>query len=162
MAQPMIVIGVGNELRGDDGVGLAVLRVLRDRDLPAGGDAVTLREATGEGATLMETWQGADVAILIDAVRADGDPGTVYRFDAREQTLPSQFFNYSTHAFSVAEAVELARALGQLPPHLLVYGIEGADYDTGAGLSAPVEASVETVADQILDDLHRYHQPPTR
>jgi hydrogenase maturation protease len=162
MAQPMIVIGVGNELRRDDAVGLAVLRALRDRDLPANGDAVTLREASGEGATLMETWQGADVVILVDAVCSDGEPGTVYRFDAHEQILPSQFFNYSTHAFSVAEAVELARALGQLPPHLIVYGIEGSDYDTGAGLSAPVDASVETVADQILDDLHRHHQPPTR
>lgn len=158
----MIVIGVGNELRGDDGVGLAVLRALRDRDLPANGGAVTLREASGEGATLMETWQDADVAILIDAVCSGGEPGTIYRFDAREQTLPSQFFNYSTHAFSVAEAVELARALGQLPPHLIVYGIEGADYATGEGLSAPVDASVETVADQIVDDLHRHHQPPTR
>ena len=91
--------------------------------------------------------------ILIDAVQSQGEPGAVYRFDARQDPPPADFFNYSTHAFSVAEAVQLARALDQLPPALLIYGIEGAAFEPGVGLSPAVEAAVNTVADRICADV---------
>ena len=61
-------------------------------------------------------------------------------FDAGNSPIPSDFFNYSTHAFSVAEAVELARALNKLPTRLLIYGIEGVDFSAGIGLTEAVQS----------------------
>src|ERR1035437_1465469 len=147
--QPSIVIiGVGNEYRSDDGAGIAVARRLRAL-FPTG---VTILEESGEGAALIQAWQGAAWVMLVDAVRSGASPGTIHRLDARAASVPSGFFHYSTHAFSVAEAVELARALDQLPPHLVVYGIEGANFAAGVELSPAVEPAVEAVVQRLAKE----------
>jgi hydrogenase maturation protease len=143
-----LVIGLGNDYRGDDAVGHVVARRLKA--IP--GDTVRVLEESGEGAALIETWKGADFVILIDAVHSGGTPGTIYRFDAKTN-LPGSFFHYSTHAFSVAEAVELARALNQLPRRLVVYGIEGENFDSGVGLSREVEAAADEVLRSVKEEL---------
>jgi hydrogenase maturation protease len=154
---PVKVIGVGNPFRGDDGAGVAVACRLKTLARPG----VAVEEASGEGASLMEAWQDAGAVILVDAVRSGAAPGTVFRFDARQEVLPSSFFHYSTHAFSVAEAVELARALGQLPARLLLYGIEGKTFAAGAGLSPEVEGAVEDVARRVQAEVAAF-APPAR
>jgi hydrogenase maturation protease len=147
---PLIVIGVGNPYRRDDAVGLLIARRVRDA-VPA---SVAVLEESGEGAALMEAWRGAEIVVLCDAVRSGAEPGTIHRLEAARQPIPSGFFRYSTHAFSVAEAVEMARALGQLPPHLLIFGIEGADFAAGTELSPAVEAAAHTVIREVLAVVH--------
>ena len=144
-----MVIGLGNDFRRDDGAGRIAARKIKE----AAGEEVCVIEESGEGAALMEAWRDAEFVILIDAVHSGAAPGTIHRIDARVQPLPSNFFHYSTHAFSVAEAVELARALGQLPPRLVVYGIEGRDFSSGEALSTEVAAAVEEVARQVKGEL---------
>jgi hydrogenase maturation protease len=147
----VICIGVGIPFRRDDGAGIAVLNRLKERQIPG----LHLLESSGEGATLITLWAGGDHVFIVDAACSDGIPGSIYRIDARQQALQPDFFYYSTHAFSVAEAVELARALDQLPPHLIIYGIEGADFGMGAELSAPVQAAADQVADRIAEAAQR-------
>lgn len=144
-----LIIGVGNPYRGDDAVGLWVAeRLERRANLPA-----QVCSASGEGAALLALWQGVECAIVVDAVRSGAAPGKIFRFEAQRQVVPARFFHYSTHAFSVAEAVELSRALGQLPPRLILYGIEGEGFRAGQGLSPCVRGACETVIVHILEDL---------
>lgn len=145
----IVVIGVGNPYRGDDAVGRLVARRLMESPPPG----VTVLEESGEGAALMEAWEEADAVILVDAVQSGGAPGAIHRFDAQAQSIPSQFFHYSTHAFSVAESVELARALDQLPPQLIVYGIEGVDFSSGETLTPAVAAAMDEVMKLILQEI---------
>ena len=145
----IVIIGVGNEYRGDDGAGIAVAHRLRAL-FPSG---ITILEESGEGAALIQAWQDAAWVMLVDAVRSGASPGTIHRLDALAASLPSGFFHYSTHAFSVAEAVELARSLDQLPPHLIVYGIEGANFAAGVELSPAVEQAVEAVVERAADEI---------
>jgi hydrogenase maturation protease len=148
--QPSIVIiGVGNKYRSDDRAGIAVARRLRAL-FPTG---VTILEESGEGAALIEAWRGATWVMLVDAVRSGASAGTIHRLDARAAPLPMGFFHYSTHAFSVAEAVELARSLDHLPPHLVVYGIEGANFAAGVELSPAVEQAVEVVVERLAEEV---------
>ncbi len=141
------VIGIGNEYRGDDAVGrLVVWRLKSQPD-------VRIIEESGEGAALMEAWKGADAAILVDAIQSGEAPGTVHRLDASAGAIPSRFFHYSTHAFSLAEAVELARALGELPSRTIIYGIEGRSFAAGSALSPEVAAAVELVAARIRSEV---------
>jgi hydrogenase maturation protease len=141
----ILVIGIGNEYRSDDGVGLVVARRLKER-VPS---RVSVREESGEAAALMETWREADVVILIDAVCSGADPGTVHRLDAHEGPIPGRFFQTSTHAFGVAEAIEMARTLGQLPPRLILFGIEGKSFEAGVGLSPEVDKVVPRVMELV-------------
>jgi len=145
----ILVIGVGNEYRSDDAVGLVVAR--RFRQLSLGN--VTVIEASGVGTDLMESWKGADTVIIVDAASSGAKPGTIHRIDARAQRVPTGLLRYSTHAFSVGEAVELARAMNRLPPRMVVYGIEGERFDEGTVLSRAVQGSVDTVVDLVLKQL---------
>ena len=144
-----IFIAVGNPFRGDDGVASVVLRHLR-KDLPTG---VTVLEETGDGAELFEAWQGAGSVILLDAVLSGAPPGTIHRFDAASEKLPVWFSHSSTHSFGVAEAIELARTMGDLPPRLIVYGIEGLDFSAGTELSPEVAEVVAKAAALILQEI---------
>jgi hydrogenase maturation protease len=90
--------------------------------------------------------------ILVDAVVSGREPGTVTGFDAVAAPLPAVFSGCSSHSFGVAEAVELARALGRLPKRLNVYGIEGSEFTQGVGLSPKVARAVETLAVQIIQN----------
>jgi hydrogenase maturation protease len=146
---PLLLIGIGNEFRRDDGVGLVIVRQLRPRLPPD----VRVLELSGEGVSLMQAWQDAAMVGVFDAVRSPSPPGTLYQIDAHAQTVPSQFFHYSTHAFSLAEAVELSRVLDQLPPQIHLYGIAGSDFSYGVGLSDAVAAAVPVVVDRVWQNL---------
>lgn len=153
-----VVVGVGNELRGDDAAGLEVAARLRRR-VPAGVDVVLCGQ---EPSRLMDAWEEADAAVVIDAVSGETAPGTVHRFDASVEPVPARVFRSSTHAFGVGEVIEIARALHKLPPRVLVFGIEGAAFSTGAGLTPAVEAAVDRTADAVLDEFERLTGEETR
>jgi hydrogenase maturation protease len=143
------VIGIGNAYRGDDAAGLRVASLLRER----AGRWLKVFERSGEGAALMEAWHGADVVILIDAAQSGAPLGTIHHLNVSAERLPRQVLNTSTHAFGVVEAIELARALNQLPPRVIVYAIEGQCFDLGAALSPEVERAAREVAARIIDEL---------
>jgi hydrogenase maturation protease len=148
-----LVIGVGAIDRGDDAVGLMVARQIKDARPPG----VKIIETSGDGAAIMEAWKSAAIVIVIDAAHARQTPGRIHRFDAAAQPIPAQFVRHSTHAFGLAEAIELARALRQLPPRLVVYAIVGANFALGAGLDSQVQAAAKRVARQVLKE---FHAPP--
>lgn len=145
-----LVIGVGNELRGDDGVGIEIARRLRGSAQEVG---IEVREAQGEPMSLLDIWQGADAVVLVDAMRSGAPAGTVQRFDASRESLPARLRgSSSTHAFALAEAIELGRALGRLPARLIVYAVEGRNFDAGRELSAEVAAVAPALADAVLGE----------
>lgn len=143
-----LVIGCGFEDRGDDAAGLLVARRLKQLGYEA-------REQSGEVAALLSAFEeagGGRTVILADAVRSGARPGTVLRWDAVANPLPRESFHRSVHGLGVAEAVELARALGKLPSRLLIYGIEGAEFEAGTGPGAAVLAGVEEAVCRILEE----------
>jgi hydrogenase maturation protease len=144
-----LVIGIGNCLRGDDGVGHVAVQRLRALNLPN----ASAREESGEGAALIEAWKNAQNVILIDAVQTGAAPGTIYRLGANGAPIPARFFHCSTHGFGVAEAIGLARALDQLPPRLVLYGIEGRELNVGENLSPEVAAAVNELLGRIRQEI---------
>jgi hydrogenase maturation protease len=140
-----LVVGLGNALRRDDRCGLAV--ALRVRAHPRSDTSVLAWE--GEPMALLDLWDGETDVVLVDATAPSGSPGTIRRFDAGLQSLPAQHFSLSSHAVGLGEAIETARALGRLPASLIVYGIEGADFDLGSELTPDVERSARVVAELL-------------
>ena len=144
-----IFIGVGNPFRGDDGVGTAVLQFIHSK-IPSD---VKVLEQTGDGAELLGAWKGADRVILVDAVQSGAPPGTIHRIDAKAEKLPSWFSRSSTHAFGVAEAIELARTIDELPACVVIFGIAGLDFSAGTELSPEVAQAVPKAAAQVLREI---------
>jgi hydrogenase maturation protease len=145
----ILIIGVGSQENGDDGVGLLVARAVAAKKLAH----TTILEESGEGSALMEAWKGAHAVILIDAVSSGATPGTLHRFEAHAESIPAKFFRFSSHDFGVAEAIELARALRQLPSRVVVYGIEGRAFGRGIGLSPEVVETARTVVRSVAHEV---------
>jgi hydrogenase maturation protease len=146
-----IIIGVGNPFRSDDGAGPAILRLLESQ-IPA---EIKCLEETGDGAELLDAWKGLECVILIDTIQSGAPPTTVYRFDAQTESLPAWFSHASTHTFGVAEAIELARHMDELPKTLIVYGIEGLDFSPGTKLSPEVAEALPAISKLILREALR-------
>jgi hydrogenase maturation protease len=117
----VLVAGVGNPDRGDDGFGPAVARLLRGR-VPS---TVRILVRSGDGLALIEDWTDIPSVIVIDAVAAIAQPGRIHRLDLTDNPLPIGYAPRSSHAFGLAETVELARSLGRLPRSLVAYLVEG-------------------------------------
>ncbi len=148
MAAAVRVVGIGNAYRSDDGAGLAVASVLQRHVLMH----VTILTHSGDGVSLMDVFQMDGPLILADAARSGAPPGTIRRFDAREERISSNFFSNSTHQFGVAEAIEMARTLDQLPSRLIIYAIEGKTFAPGTQLSPEIDSVIRVVADRIANE----------
>jgi hydrogenase maturation protease len=147
----LLVIGIGNPDCGDDAIGPMVARLLAGQ---VGPEAAVV-ERSGDMLGLIEDWAGRDGVVLIDAAAPVTAPGSIHRIDLLRESLPAGLALASTHAFGVADAVEVARALGQLPASLIVYAVEGGRFDPGAPPSAVVITAAETVAARVAAELLR-------
>jgi hydrogenase maturation protease len=147
----MIAIGLGNEFRHDDAIGLIAARRLRDRGMPA-------EEHEGDLAALMERWKLTDRLILMDAIRSGAAPGTVRRLDVSASPLSREAFKSSTHAMGLADAIELSRTLGTLPVCVLVFGVEVLDLSPGIGLSGEVERALPDLLEKVATDMRLAQQ----
>ncbi len=151
-APGVLVIGVGNDLRGDDSAGLEVARRLRGVGDGARAGVGAPLAYDGDGAGLLDLWQGARAVVLVDAISSGAPAGTIHRFDASATALPARMAHGSTHAIGLADAIELARVLRRLPPRVLVYGVVGERFGAGAALSEAVAAALAPLADAVRDE----------
>jgi len=145
----VLVVGIGNPDRGDDGFGPAVAQRLRGR-VPS---TVRILERSGDALALIEDWNSSPPVIIVDAMTPITKPGRVHRLDLTHSPLPVGCSPRSSHAFGVAETVELARSLGRLPQCLLAYVVEGEQFGTGAPLSLVVAEAVGDVAERIASEV---------
>ncbi len=143
------IIGLGNSFRGDDGVGLHVARRVKEL-LGPGSDVV---EAEMLGVEVLDLMKGTELVILVDGARTGKPPGTVHRWDVSRQAPSQNPFPHSTHAVNAMDGVELGRALGELPPCVIVYGVEVGCIEAGAELSEPVVRAVEDAALRIVGEV---------
>lgn len=143
------IVAVGNTLRGDDGVGPAVLERLRRMNLPGN---VGLVDSGADPLDVTTHLMDADKVIIIDAANMNMAPGTV------ELLLPEQLKRmqiakpFSTHAYGVAEGVELARAAG-FNPIISIIGVQPASVEENAGLSPEVAACIPEVLKIVLEEV---------
>jgi len=150
------IIGIGNPGRGDDGLGPAVIAALQAA-APAGAELVTAR---GDMLALLDAWSGVERAILVDAMAPGDTPGLLVRLDAAQAPVTQALGAFaSTHAFNLAETIELARALGRLPAQLVVYGVEGACFAPGAPLSPAVAQALPALLEQLLRECEACTKP---
>ncbi len=154
MSGRVVVIGVGNPLRGDDGVGPAAVEAMRGR-VP---DGTVLAVSDGEPARMLDLWRGADTVVVVEALRArpsrPGELHTLTAADAAARTAGTA----STHALGLGECLALAEALDQLPPSLVVHAMEVADVELGARLSEAVRSALPGLVDRVAASVRQAYE----
>jgi len=142
-----IIIGIGNEFRSDDAIGIIAARKLKEKNL-INAEVI---EHNGDGASLMEIWKNCEQVILIDAANINNCPGQIHIIDAKADKIPKSSTIHSSHIFSVAEAIETSRTMGTLPERMVIYGIEGKNFKAGTKVSEEISIAVDKVVKKIVN-----------
>lgn len=147
----LLVVGLGDVDRGDDGVGVVAARRVAALRLP--GVEVASHHDPSE---LLDLWEGHDRVVVLDAVCSGSAPGMVHRLPvgAGQPPLPPSVWAATgqggTHALGLATVVELGRALHRLPAYLVVLGVEAASFTEGEPLSEAVAAAVPSLVERVV------------
>jgi hydrogenase maturation protease len=143
----VLVAGVGNIFRSDDGFGCEVARRLTARPLP---DHVTVTDYGIRGMHLAyELLDGYDALVIVDALPGRGEPGDVVLLQVGEDDLGTGDFD--AHGMEPTAVLASLGSLGGALPPTYVVGCEPADVGDGMGLSPPVEAAVDRAVDLVID-----------
>jgi hydrogenase maturation protease len=149
-----LVVGLGSPDRGDDATGPTVVRRIAAMRLP--GIRVIERE---DPTSLIDMWDGFDPVLVVDAVRSGRPPGTLMVIETGSDAAPLPERTWAstgrggTHAFGLAAAIELARALGRLPRRVVLVGIEIGGLGYGQPLSPRVAAAVNLAVEVVIGSL---------
>ena len=156
MADKTLVIGLGNPIMADDGLGIAALQRLRDVRLPA---SVRLVDGGTWGMNLLPLIEEADEVLLIDAIDRGEPPGSLIVLE-QEQVPRWLGIKLSPHQVGLAEVLALAELRGSLPPRLVVIGLQPARVEMDSGLSPEVDAQMDQLLAVVLQQLERWGQIP--
>ncbi|GBC79416.1 Hydrogenase 2 maturation protease [bacterium HR09] len=151
MAPSVLVVGFGNPLMGDDGVGLLVIELLKELGV---APHVRLAEGGTDATVLAGLWQGEERVVLVDALVRGSPPGTIHRLSA-EEVLQLPQPHRGVHALSLPECLrwvllakpELAKAT------VVLFGVEPRQLEPGQGLTPEVKAAAQQLARQLLQEL---------
>lgn len=141
----ILILGVGNLLLGDEGVGVHVAQRMMTMDWPP---EVQVVEGGTDGFGLVNFITEADRLILIDAVKGGGQPGSIYRFEIEDCPPYPDIFKTSVHQISILEVINLSSLVGSTP-HTTIIGIEPVCIEMGMELSPSVEAKLPKVIQMI-------------
>lgn len=148
----VLVLGLGNPLRGDDGIGPRVIEALEKRGLP---DSVETLDAGTGGLDLLRVIEEQDRVVIVDAADVGKQPGQFVRFTPDQVLLSEATERFSFHHAGLAEVFSLTRALGRPLPPVVIFGVQPEDVGWRQGLSPAVEAGLPALIDAVLEEIGR-------
>ncbi len=151
MGQGIVVIGVGNPLCSDDGLGIHFVRRFQEQmgELPPGVEIVD--GGTG-GLDLLPWMRGRKLAIFVDAMDAGEEPGYIFRFRPDQLDLGAHP-EISMHDVDLASLLRTARLTEDFPDQVLIFAVQVQSVDLGMELSSPVKRALERVVELVREEL---------
>jgi hydrogenase maturation protease len=149
--QKIVILGVGNLLLSDEGVGVHMAHELMKMDLPP---EVSVVEGGTDGFRLLNVITGADRVIVIDAVRSGAAPGSVYRFEVNDVRSVPLGFMTSVHQVGILEVIELSELIGKTP-RATVIGVEPKSLEMSMELSPEVKEKIPRIIELVLEEVRR-------
>jgi hydrogenase maturation protease len=156
-SKSIVVLGVGNVLLSDEGVGVHAARKLMEMKLPPGVHVV---EGGTDGFRLIDVVAGADRLIVIDAVKRGEAPGSIYRFDIKDAPTYPDGYKTSVHQIGILEVVHLSELVGKTPETTII-GVEPRSLDLGMELSPEVVATLPRIIEIVFQEIKRPATNPT-
>ena len=149
--QKIVILGVGNLLLSDEGVGVHIATELMKIKLPP---KVSIVEGGTDGFRLLNVITEADRLIVIDAVRGGAEPGSIYRFDIDDVRNCPSGFKTSVHQIGILEVIDLSELIGKRP-HTTIIGIEPKSIEMGMELTPDIKSKVPRMIDLIFEELKK-------
>jgi len=146
----IVVLGAGNELMKDEGVGVHVIRILQHRLPPSLSDAKLVD--IGTSSNFDHLIEGADKIIIVDAVKGGCQPGTIYRFTP-EQIVSEHAVITSFHEMGILESLKMIELAGSKLAETVVIGIEPAEVEVGLELSQELEQQMPNIIQRVVEEM---------
>ena len=144
-----VILGVGNLLLSDEGVGVHVINKMMDMQFPP---YIELIEGGVDGLRLMNLVVGVDRLIVIDAVKGGGSPGSIYKFRSEEFATHADTSKMSVHQIGILEVIRLSGLVGKLPETTII-GVEPKSVGMGMELTPEIQSKVPRIIKLVLDEL---------
>jgi len=144
----IVIVGVGNLLLKDEGIGIHIARALQQIDIPQDIKIID----GGTSPDLPYYFKNIDKLIIIDAVKAKSKPGTVYRFHPHDVNIESNE-TVSVHDFGLEQSLKTMKLMRNEPKEIIIIGIEPKEIDWGAELSAELQQKVPEIVNIILKEM---------
>lgn len=147
------VLGIGNELMSDEGIGVFAAKELQAMELPAGVEAV---EGGTDGFGLINIITDTDYLIVIDSLKGGSEPGTIYKFDINEAPRCPDMFKTSIHQVGILEVLNLSELIGKTP-ETIVFGVEPKTIGMGMAISPEIKRKIPRLLELVLAEVDRIH-----
>ncbi len=145
---PTLILGIGNILLRDEGIGVRVIEAMRDLPLPEG---VEILDGGTSGADLIDEVADRRKVIVVDAIKADAEPAAVFRFTDKD-LMDRTEGTISLHEFGLVETLLAAKHLGVAPREVVIYGVQPKDISSGLELSPEIAALIPRLIELVLDE----------
>lgn len=141
------VIGIGNLLMGDDGVGIRVIEVLKQEELPSN---VSVFDGATRAFDVLEYMEGRDKAVIVDAFKKNGPPGSIYRFSFDPEIgIPDESLNLSMHDINFLDALKVSKGIYKIPPEIVIIGIEPEILEFSYELSSKLKIAIPRIINKV-------------
>jgi hydrogenase maturation protease len=147
---PILVLGIGNVLLKDEGIGAHVAQRLPSLSLP---ENVEVIDGGTMGLELLYLMENRDKVILIDAIQTTEPPGTIFRFQAREIPGIIKENKLSFHQLGIYDTFKVSQYLGRQLPEIIVIAVQPKDISMGTELSPEIEAKIPEIFNRILEEI---------
>ena len=146
----VVILGVGNLLLSDEGVGVHVANKLAEMVLPKG---VEVCEGGTDGFRLLNVITDTDRLVVVDAVRGGGPPGSIYRFDVNDAPSMPDSYKTSVHQIGILEVIHFSEFIGKTPETTII-GVEPKSLDRSMELSPEIQEKVPRIIELVLKEVH--------
>ena len=151
MCKKITILGLGNILLRDEGVGVWIAEELAKRNLP---ENVEIIDGGTAGLDILTSMKDVDKLIIIDALQGDEKPGTVYRLHPEDLPVPSDSY-VSVHQMNIVEGLNIAQKTGNAPQEAVIIGVEPEDMDWGLGVTSNIQQKFPEIIDIVLEEVKK-------
>lgn len=148
----IVVIGIGNEIQGDDGLGVHAIKELEKISFPK---EVELLAGGTSGPDLIVYFEGVDLLIFVDAIRGGNEPGTIYKYNPEEMKY-QRSIALSPHQLGIPETLRLAEFAGKKPKKSIFFGMEPMNLDFSMELSQPLKEKLPRLVELIVEEINSF------
>ena len=151
MCKKITILGLGNILLKDEGVGVWITEEIAKRSLP---ENIEIIDGGTAGLDILTSMKDVDKLIIIDALQGDEKPGTVYRLHPEDLPVPSDSY-VSVHQMNIVEGLNIAQKTGNSPQEAVIIGVEPEDIDWGLGVTSNIQQKFPEIIDIVLEEVKK-------
>ena len=146
------VLGIGNTLRGDDGIGPIIIDELMKRDLP---DSIQLYDIGSDAFSIIDHFEKEEPVLVIDCAQMGKEPGEVVKFDVKDENLPILDKAISIHGFGFSDVYKMAKNLYE-NIQCTIIGVQPKSLEFNTGLSEEVKNKIPSIIKMIMEETNKH------